>query len=870
MPMRSLLSFTCLAFALAIVTGPAEAQPKKGPAKKKAPAPPQKREATPPDALYVPPGFQIELLHTADPATEGSWIAMCKDDKGRLIISGQRNQPILRVTLKEGKVGSIEKLDLPISEAMGLLYAFDSLYVNGAGPNGVGLYRCWDRNGDGQFEEVKLIKAFSSTGEHGIHGLAVGPDGKLYVMNGNHTDVPNGLSSQSPHRNYAEDHLLPRQWDGRGHATGKLAPGGYVLRADPDGHEWELLLGGFRNAYDITFNADGELFTFDSDMEWDWGMPWYRPIRVNHCVSAAEFGWRSGTGKWPDYYPDSLPAVVDIGVGSPTGVCNGIGAKFPAAYQKAIYVLDWSYGRILAVHLTPDGASYTGRFENFVAPKGVVDPNLPKRPLNVTDAVIGDDGAMYFTTGGRNTQGALYRVTYTGTESTAPADLHDSQGAKERAERQKLEAFHGKQNPQAIPTAWPYLSSPDRFLRYAARIALESQPPAEWAAKAFAETDPTAALTALLALARVGDRSTQPQLLAALAKFPIAKLTLAQQLDKLRVLSLSFIRQGPPPGEAARAIAAELDAVFPAASDTLNRELSQVLIYLQHPRVLSKCLELMAKTTLQEERMHYLFHLRTLPIGFWTLDQRKEYLSYYTKDRSQWQHPKEMLVWFDKAARPYSDGASFPNFLQNFVREFASNLSPAEKEALKAEIAAIDKAAAVTVEIKPRPFVKKWSIEELAGQLDRAASRRNFGRGKEAYAAAQCLKCHRFGNEGGSVGPDLTAIASRFDRRAILESILEPSKVVSEQYQNETFVTVDGQLVTGRVVDETKTSISVQPDPLSPDRVTMLKEDIESRKPSPVSPMPANLIDVLTADEILDLIAYMESAGRANHPAFRK
>jgi putative heme-binding domain-containing protein len=867
--MRSLLALLFVATLLTHFAGLAEAQSKKDSAAQP-PPPPPKRQATPPEAIAVLPGFKIELLHTADPATEGSWIAMCKDNKGRLIISGQRNQPILRVSLSDGKVSSIEKLNLPISEAMGLLYAFDSLYVNGAGPQGVGLYRCWDRNGDGQFEDIKLMKSFSSTGEHGIHGLAVGPDGKLYVINGNHTDVPDGLSSQSPHRHYAEDHLLPRQWDGRGHAAGKLAPGGYILRTDPDGQEWELLLGGFRNAYDITFNADGELFTFDSDMEWDWGMPWYRPIRVNHCVSAAEFGWRSGTGKWPEYYPDSLPAVVNIGIGSPTGVCNGIGSKFPKAYQKAIYVLDWSYGRILAVHLTPDGASYTGRFENFVAPRGLVDPNHQKLPLNVTDLVIGDDGAMYFTTGGRNTQAALYRVSYIGSESTEPADLHDVEGAKERAERRKLEAFHGKEHPQAVATAWPYLSSPDRFLRYAARIALESQPPAEWAAKAVAETHPTAALTALLALARVGDRATQPQLLAALAKFPIASLPLPRQLDKLRVLSLSFIRQGPPARDAARAIAAELDGIFPASSDLLNRELSQLLIYLQHPRVLSKCLQLMAKTNLQEERMHYLFHLRTLPIGFWTLDQRKEYLSYYTKDRSQWQHPKELLQWFEMAGRPYSDGASFPNFLQNFVREFASNLSMAEKEALKAEIAAIDQAAAVTVDIKPRPFVKKWTMAELLGRLDEVNSGRNFARGKEAYAAAQCLKCHRFGNEGGSVGPDLTAIASRFDRRAMLESILEPSKVISEQYQNETFITVDGKVVTGRLVDETATSIAVQPDPLSPERVTILKTDIESRKPSPVSPMPANLIDVLHAEEILDLIAYLESAGRANHRAFRK
>src|SRR5205085_8465654 len=132
-------------------------------------------------------------------------------------------------------------------------------------------------------------------------------------------------------------------------------------------------------------------FTFDSDMEWDWGMPWYRPIRVNHCTSAAEFGWRSGTGKWPDYYPDSLGAVVDVGIGSPTGVLSGSGAKFPARYQKAMYILDWSYGRLLAVHLTPKGSSYTGAFENFVWPKSLTG-DARKSPLNLTDAVVGADG----------------------------------------------------------------------------------------------------------------------------------------------------------------------------------------------------------------------------------------------------------------------------------------------------------------------------------------------------------------------------------------------------------------------------------------------------------------------------------------------
>ena len=859
------------ALGLALVAAPALAQPAP---KKPRPAPPPMRSATDPAALVVAPGFKVELVHTADPAAEGSWISLSKDPKGRLLIGGQRSQSLLRVTLADGKASKIEKLDLPFTEVMGSLSAFGNLYVMGAGPDAAyGLYRCRDTNGDDKYDDVKLMRDFKQSGEHGAHAIAAGPDGNLYVMVGNFVRGIPDPAPTSPHRNFKEDLLLPRQWDGNGHAAGVYAPGGSVIRTDPEGKTWEIFCAGFRNAYDHAFNADGELFTFDSDMEWDWGMPWYRPTRVNQCVSGGDAGWRSGSGVWPDYYADSLPPVVNVGIGSPTGVAFGYGAKFPAKYQKAFFICDWSYGRLFAVHLSPNGAGYTGTVEPFIVP---ADPtgDMRKSPLNLTDLVVGDDGAMYFTVGGRNTQAALYRVTYTGKDSTAPADTRDAVGAKKRQLRHELEAFHTKVDPKAVAFAWPHLSSPDRFIRYAARVAIEKQPVGEWHDKAVSETNPTAALTAMLAFARTADPKQQSSVLAVLNRLPFASLSEEQKLDKLRALGLCFSRMGRPPVDAGRKLVAELDPAFPSGDPRLDRELSQVLIYLQAPGIAAKCLKQMAAAKTVEDRMHYLFHLRTLPVGFWTMDQRREYLGYYPKDAKadfkSLGHPPELLKWFADAGRGYADGNSFGNFIKNIAREAAVNMSDAERTQLDPLIAAINKAAVPDYTVKPRPVVKAWTMSELEAQLPKAGTGRSFDKGREAYLAAQCIKCHKVGDDGGAVGPDLTAIAARFDRRALLESIVEPSKTVSDQYQNEQITTAADQVVVGRVVDETPEKIVIQSNPLAPDRVEVKRADVVERKPAKLSPMPDHLVDVLTADEVLDLIAFLEAGGRKDYKAFTK
>lgn len=822
-------------------------------------------KATPVDGFTVLPGFKAELIRSAE-VGEGSWVSMTIDQKGRLIVSPQQGTGnMLRITLSHnGQVEKVEKIDQPVGSAMGLLYAFDSLYVNGSGPQGLGLYRLhYDSHAD-RFDKTTLIKNIvDAQGEHGSHAVVLGPDKHIYIINGNFTKVPKDISPESQHRNFAEDQLLPRTEDGNGFGIGIKPPGGFILRTDKDGKNWELYCAGMRNTYDFAFNSDGEMVGFDSDMEYDWGMPWYRPIRFCHLVSGGDYGFREGSGKWPKYYPDSLPSIVDFGVGSPTGLKFGTDSNFPEKYKKALYALDWSYGRIIAVHLTPKGASYDGSFETFVHGK----------PLNVTDVEFGHDGAMYFTTGGRGTQSGLYRVSYVG-EKTKPesgptkSELREAKKAREL--RHELEAFHGKKDPKAIEFAWPHLDSSDRFIRYAARIAIECQPVEQWKNKALSETRTNAGITALLALARCSGHETQNELLQALAKFPLDNLSEAQQLEKLRVIELSFIRQGKPDPAMAKMAIEKLDRHYPANSQALNRELCELLIYLQAPDVVEKTLALLDKAQTQEEQIHYIVHLRKLNKG-WTLAQREHYFNWFAREHEgkRGAHSPEMLKWFADAEREYADGSSYPKFIANFRKDAVETLTDDERAQLAPLIA--DRKSG---DAKPAPVVRKfvqdWKVSDLEPLLGQLTKGRSFSKGRETFAAAQCVQCHRFGNEGGAVGPELTAIASRFGHRDILESIIDPSKVISEQFQNMTIMKKDGDDVTGRIVSEDDKKLVVVTDALKQTKVEVPKSEIQSQRASKVSPMPEGLMSTFTKEEILDLIAYVESGGKESAPAFQK
>jgi len=831
----------------------------------------------PANTFQVLPGFQVEKLFTVPKSELGSWVCLTSDDKGRLIASDQEGKGLVRIT--PGKVGTneetkVERIPAKITAAQGLLWHKGTLYVMCNGGPGSGLYRVTSKNTNDVLDTVEKLKSIQGGGEHGPHALRLGPDGKsIYCVIGNHTKTPEKFDHSRVPKNWAEDLLLPRQWDANGHARGILAPGGYIARTDLDGKTWAIFSIGYRNAYDMAFNADGELFTYDSDMEWDMGMPWYRPTRVSHVTSGSEFGWRSGTGVWPNYYVDSLPPMIEIGPGSPVGVEFGYGAKFPAKYQRALFICDWTFGTMYALHIEPSGATYKATKEEF----------LSRTPLPLTDVVVNPvDGAMYFTIGGRGAQSELYRVTYVGKEPTEKVEYRDSRNAELRDLRRQVESYHTPQ-PDGKPGLIflsKYFDHPDHFIRYAARVGLEHQPIKEWPDWFASEPDNTDLIIAVtVATARQGDKSAQPKLLAALDRLGFAHLDESMRLDLLRAYQLVFIRLGEPDSTSAANLVAKFDSLFPSKSENINRELVQLLVYLKSPTIVEKlCAELqkpsrpltqagldelllrnrgyagpiasMLKNSVDQQKMHYAFVLRNATVG-WNLDRWKVYFGFLSEARSK------------------SGGASFQGFINNIEKDAFANASDAERLAIEA--------AGLRKPFKPKELPRPigpgrdWTTADVVALETKLQRGRNFKNGERAFAAARCVVCHRIGGDGGATGPDLSQVAGRFGVKDLAEALVEPSKVVSDQYKASVVRTVDDMTHIGRIVNDANGKYTIVVDPEDSTKVVEVKkEDVASIKPSNVSLMPDKLLNALNETEVLDLLAYMLSRGDPQHSMFKR
>jgi putative heme-binding domain-containing protein len=396
------------------------------------------------------------------------------------------------------------------------------------------------------------------------------------------------------------------------------------------------------------------------------------------------------------------------------------------------------------------------------------------------------------------------------------------------------------------------LSSSDRFLRYAARTVLEFQDPVTWQDKALSEKNPIALTHAIIGLARAGDKSLQPKMLEALERVDWSKLTPPQKIDYLRAYQLVFIRGGAPDAAWKTKAGKRIDAWYPDQVREVNAELAKLICYLEPAGGVAKTLALMAKAPSQEEQIEYALSLRTVKTG-WTA---KEHVAYFD--------------WFHRAAN-YNGGNSFHKFLANIRGDAIKSLSDEERVALKTTLAVVPTPKAPKFTFKKRDFVKKYTVEEMIPVVEKGLAKRDFDKGRNLFGEAKCFTCHRFNNEGGGTGPDLTIVSGRFGVRDLLESIIEPSKVISDQYAAIVVTTTNGQQIVGRVVNLHGDNMQINTDMLDPNKlVSVDRNKVDSIETSKISMMPEGLIDTFTRDEVLDLVAYLFSRGDRNHKMFRK
>jgi putative heme-binding domain-containing protein len=1071
----------------------------------------------------VPEGFQVATA--AAPRVTGSVVAFTFDPDGAPCVSIEQG-PIARLVDddQDGRYDRRAVIENQVRNCQGLAFIRGWLFAVGNGPDGAGIYRLADANRDGLFEQCALLRsARGGMGEHGPHAVGLGPDGRLYYNNGNHAHLNGPIDPGSPVSVAYEGELLPHYNDSRGHAAGIMAPGGEILRSDDDGKTWTRAAAGFRNEYDFAFNTDAELFTFDSDMEWDVGLPWYRPVRVCHCPLGAEFGWRNGSGKWPAYYIDSLPATFDVGRGSPTGVTFYQAKQFPPECRDTFLVCDWSQGRILAINLKRQGASYGATASELVS----------GQPLNCTDIEVGPDGAVYFTTGGRGTQGGLFRVSWSQAKPDPPLqdptvadalaftsplasftqrrfaaikkrdpdawgraleavarsalgkqpavlrvralDLLSQHGPRPSDEllislandadarvRARAVALLGlrsspsvrdalaqrlddedafvrrraceglmQQPRETIPISklMPLLADPDRFIRFAARVAIEHGEQEELSRQigTIGKAQTRLLIESLLARVRRArlDEQAQDDLLRTQTGL-LAQTAGDHELraDLLRMIELTYLL-GPRKADAAASASLRpvLLGLFSSSEDTpLNRETARLLAFLDEPRAVSLLLEHQATVSNLKAQIHDAYCLRAMKKG-WTSEAKQQLWAWH-EQASKWEGGysfqgyldfmiQESVALLDPHEREVflARGERFPFPTRVLVRALDLDSDPSRTKALAALYPRLDSAQrtgtaadlrALVVEklgksrrteahaalrqlyrlnpqdrepiaralaarpvdsdlpilvsalesrdtittglalrgldrlnavpTGPEPLASLIRLARLrgpdvTGYLDRLASRwtglpmhreaqtfaevlaawetvyrDRFGdrpplderspaaqrsyslrqlvdnvlragvmksasseRGGKVIEKAKCLDCHKFGSKGEGVGPDLSTLNSRFRPEEILESIIEPSKVISDQYKPVTVATADGKLYSGMpVVSDGANLVLLLPDAT---RVTIPTRDIDAKKESSVSVMPAGLINSLTYQEIADLLALFESAPRALAPA---
>jgi len=344
--------------------------------------------AADPVPLRVPKGLIVEEYAGDDLVHDV--FSLTIDGQGRPVASGPGYVKILEDQDGDGRADrAIDFVKDLKTGAQGMVFHGRSLLCLGD----AGLLRYRDDNADDQADGPPDVFLRCKTGgEHDMHSIQQGPEGWWYLLGGNTAEIGPQFATLTT-------------------SPVKYPRAGALLRMKPDLTGGEIVADGLRNAYDFTFGAQGDLFTFDSDDERENALPWYQPIRVFHMLIGADHGWITRSWKRPSYFLDMPPEVASFGRGSPTGLIAYRHTQLPKDYHGALIVLDWTYGRVFALPMTENGASW--KTEPILLMESSGDQGFAP-----TDVEVAPDGSLLVSVGGRGTRGGIYRL-----RADAPAPL---------------------------------------------------------------------------------------------------------------------------------------------------------------------------------------------------------------------------------------------------------------------------------------------------------------------------------------------------------------------------------------------------------------------------------------------------------------
>ena len=262
-------------------------------------------------------------------------------------------------------------------------------------------------------------------------------------------------------------------------------------------------------------------------------------------------------------------------------------------------------------------------------------------------------------------------------------------------------------------------------------------------------------------------------------------------------------------------------------------------------------IELMKKNSPPSELMHFVKAIAYAQEG-WTPALREKYFKNFAKLLSA------------------NGGESYNGFVIA-IRDIALDNAPAkEKEKLKKlsgeELLLVSKNDLANLP-QPEGPGKNWSVDEVVTLVKSDKGSGDLNNGAQMFQAALCASCHSINNNGNSIGPDLTQIATRFSTKDLAEAIILPNKAISDQYTATELLLNDDSFIWGTVVNETEDSLFINQNPMLSDKLKKIaKAQISERKPSEISVMMPALLNRLNEQEVKDLIHFIQASAKRSNP----